>query len=171
MRGTIMSLESYKEAAKLIEQYPKVKDFVGHREESLIKAAEKKLGLKFPTTYRLFLAEYGAGNFGSSEIYGVIADNFEESSVPDAVWRTLVERREGDLPPNLIAIYDDGMGNLFCIDYNVQSKDESPIVAFYLGFPPAQQPREIIATDFGEFLLNLVQREISQLYTIQPITE
>ncbi len=142
-----------------MSQRPDLQRFVGPRSEALVQTAEKALGLKFPTPYRRFLLEYGAGSFGSSEIYGVINEDFTHSSVPDAVWCTLNERREGGLPPNLLVIYSDGAGTFFCLDCS-GDKEGAPIVAYYLGFPSEQQPKEVIAKDFGEFLLQVVQEEI-----------
>ncbi len=38
-----------------------------------------------------YLKTFGAGNFGAQEIYGIINADFENSSVPDAIWYTLTE--------------------------------------------------------------------------------
>ena len=157
-----MGLKDYEEAAGLMKEHPEMRSFVGPRDESLVRAAEETLGVELPATYRRFLLDYGAGSFGASEIYGVINDDFENSSVPDAVWRTLVERDEGELPDNLVVIYEDGAGAAFCLDCADAPHGESPVVAFYVGFPPSQQPEEIIAEDFGAFLLQRVRRELTR---------
>ena len=68
----------------------------GKQSEEIIVSAEKKIGYHFPPTYRNFLIKYGAGNIGSSEIYGVISRDFENSSIPDAVWYALKMRKEFD---------------------------------------------------------------------------
>lgn len=158
---TIMSMRDYEEAVKIITKYPAKQSFVGPRPESLIQAAEKRLGLEFPPTYRRFLLEYGAGSFGSSEICGVIDYDFEHSSVPDAIWYTLIERNEARLPNELIVIYEVGDGELLCLDLGAKESGEAPVVAYQPGLPPEKQSKEVIAKDFGEFLLQIVQREVS----------
>jgi hypothetical protein len=102
---------------------------------------------------------FGAGNFGAQEIYGIINDDFEHSSVPDAIWFTLSERKEINLPPNLLVIYDTGSDELFCLNFN-DNNDEPTIVSFVPGMDVESQPYEIIAKDFGDFLLDLVMQEI-----------
>ena len=62
-----------------------------------------ELGLEFPPSYRRFVLDFGAGSFGASEVYGVIDSNFENSSVPDAVWCTL-DVREFDLTLDLVVL-------------------------------------------------------------------
>ncbi len=159
-----MSMQDYEAAAKIIAKHPNKGFFAGPRPASLIETAERVLGLKFPPTYRRFLLEYGAGSFGASEVYGVIDDDYEESSVPDAIWYTLVERREIGLPNDLIAIYDPGSyGEIFCLDLGMLKDEEAPVIAYRLGYPVEEQHKEIISKDFGEFLLKLVQREEARI--------
>lgn len=158
-----MGLADYEEAVRLMNQHQDLQNFVGPRDEALVQAAENALGLKFPATYRRFLLEYGTGNFDSSEVFGVVDDDFTHSSGPYAVWCTLNERAEGGLPNNLVVIYSDGAGAFFCLDCADKEGEEAPVVAYYIGFPAAQQPREVIAEDFGEFLLQLVKRQTLQL--------
>jgi antitoxin YobK len=62
--------------------------------------------VRFPPTYRRFLLEYGAGNVRSTEIYGVMDDDFENSSVPDAIWHNLTTRREG---------YSEGLFSFYAV--------------------------------------------------------
>ncbi|WP_231559800.1 SMI1/KNR4 family protein [Geobacillus subterraneus] len=103
---------------------------------------------------------FGAGNFGSQEIFGIISSDFENSSVPDAIWYTLTERREGNLPSNLLIIYDTGSDEVFCLDFNKIDNNEPKVVSFFLGVDLDNQKYEIIANDFGSFLLDLVKREL-----------
>ena len=63
-----MGLAEYSEAVELMNKRPEVgADFVGPRTEALVEAAERALGLKLSATYRRFVLEYGAGNFGRSK--------------------------------------------------------------------------------------------------------
>lgn len=157
-----MALTEYEQAVAAISEHPHLRDFVGPRPEHLVEAAERMLGLRFPPTYRRFLLEYGAGSFGSAEIYGVIDANFEHSSVPNGIWYTLSERKESSLPTEMVVIYNDGMGDLFCLDCHLKNgQDEASVVTFQPGFPAHDQHSERIADDFGSFLLELVAREIA----------
>ena len=156
-----MSVESYQKAKNIILANQEIADFIGGRTDELIIMAEEKLGLKFTGLYLDYLQTFGAGNFGAQEVYGIITNDFENSSVPDAIWYTLTERNEINLPNNFLIIYDTGSDELFCLDLNKSSETKEPkVVSFVPGIELKSQTYEIIANDFGEFLLNLVEREI-----------
>ncbi|MBU8595460.1 cell wall assembly protein [Shouchella clausii] len=156
-----MSVETYQKAKEIIMNEEEIADFVGGRTDELISLAEEKLGLKFTGLYLDYLKTFGAGNFGAQEIYGIIDADFENSSVPDAIWYTLTERKEIRLPDNLLVIYDTGSDELFCLDFN-QSDDngEPKVVSLVPGVDIESQTYEIIANDFGDFLLDLVKQEV-----------
>lgn len=157
-----MSWDTYQQAIDIMEKNEEKCDFVGERSEELIIKAENALGLKFSKIYRDFVQRYGAGNFGSEEVYGVINDDFDNSSVPDATWVTLSERKECNLPRNLLVIYHTGGIELLCLDFNnLDDKEEPKVVSFYPGFELNVQKYEVIANDFGDFLLNLFEAENS----------
>lgn len=155
-----MSVEAYNEVKQIILN-DDIADFVGGRTSELINSAEEKLGLKFTGLYLNYLQTFGAGNFGAQEIFGIISNDFENSSVPDAIWYTLTERKESNLPSNLLIIYDTGSDVLFCLDYNQLDENREPkVVSFVPGVELESQTYEIIANDFGDFLLDLVKQEI-----------
>ena len=130
-----MSLKNYQQAAQIINTDKDRSDFVGLRTDKLILRAEEATGFKFTGMYRDFLKNYGAGNFGGGEIYGIIDDNFEDSGIPDAVWITLTERRKINLPANLLIIYDIGTGEYHCLDFGKLNNNKEPkVVSFYPGF-------------------------------------
>ena len=142
-------MADYEQAVALIDENEDEADFVGARSPALIQRAELAVGLRFPPTYRRFLIEYGAGNIGGTEIYGVIEDNFESSSVPDAIWLNLTDRREG-----LFVFCALGEGTEFCLDTSRTAPDgEMAVVAV----DPGGEVREEIASDFGSVLLALVR--------------
>lgn len=156
-----MSVETYQKAKQIIQANEDMADFIGERTNELIKLAEEKLGVKFTGLYLDYLQTFGAGNFGAQEIYGIITDDFENSSVPDAIWYTLTERNEINLPNNLLVIYDTGSNELFCLDFNqLDEKGEPKVVSFVPGIDLESQRYEIIANDFGDFLLDLVMQEV-----------
>ena len=138
-----------------------IADFVGGRSNKLIKLAEEALSLKFTGLYLDFLQTFGAGDFGAQEIFGIINDDFESSSVPDAIWYTLTEREESKLPNNLLVIYETGSDEIFCLDFNQTNKQgESKVISFVPGVNIENQTYEIIANDFGDFLLSIIELEV-----------
>lgn len=156
-----MSIETYEEAKHMILNNDDIADFVGGCTIDLINLAEEKLGLKFTGLYLDYLQTFSAGNFGAQEIYGIISADFENSSVPDTIWYTLSERKEINLPSNLLVIYDTGSDELFCLDFNqLDYKGEPKVVSYVPGVELENQTYEIIANDFGDFLLDLVKQEI-----------
>src|SRR5579883_2187962 len=161
---TTMSMQDFNEAVALMESARDLMEFVGPRDPALIEAAERAIGSRFPPTYREFVTRYGAGNFGAFEIDGVINADFYKSSVPNGIWLTLDERRSGYLPNDLLAIGDDGMGGLYCIE--LRDGEEGRVILCELGSaPPDQLARELIANDFGEFFLAGVREERSEEHT------
>lgn len=153
-----MSMASYQEAKEKILKHKEQGFFIGPRSDELISFAQEATGLKFTSTYLDFLKSFGAGNFGAQEIYGIISDDFENSSVPDAIWYTLTERREINLPHHLLVIYATGSGELYCLDFNHSA--EPPVVQFVPGIDLVKQTYEVVAKDFGDFLLDLVNQEL-----------
>ena len=153
-----MSSEKYQKAISIIKQHQELCGFCGGVSEELVIKAERTLEVSFPNSYRDFLLRFGAGNFGSTDILGVIDDDFYNSGIPDAVWYTLRLREEITLPRHLIVIHDTGGdGELSCLD---TSKTNSPVVSYYIGYELEDQAFEIIANDFEDFLLKTVEFEL-----------
>lgn len=79
-----------------------------------IRLAETAIGTAFPDDLREFLREFGWMSSDEIELFGLGGD------VPihlDLVHMTLSERAEmyPPLPDNLLALSNDGAGNLFCL--------------------------------------------------------
>lgn len=153
-----MSMADLERALALIEEHPEQASFVGPRAKFLVRTAEKALGLALPPTYRRYVAALGAGNLGGAEIYGVIDADFERSAVPDAVWATLRAREEGDLPADLIVLNDED-DQLTCLRVR-PGDEEGPVLRIDTGEDEERRGTEIIAPDFGAYLLNRVEEEL-----------
>ena len=155
-----MSMQDLEKAFNLIKQNIEKCDFEKEpKKEELIKISEEALGLKFPPTYRLFLHKYGCGGLGGLEIYGIIDENFKESSVPDGIWLTLDERKDDYLPHHFIIISDTGDGYWYCLDSSQPNAEgEYPVVVW--GLDMAEEDKEKVAEDFGEFLLNELKQRL-----------
>jgi hypothetical protein len=151
-----VSVEDFRTALGLIEANPDACDFVGERAANVVRAAEEALGLRFPPAYREFLLRLGAGNVGSEEIYGVIDENFIDSSVPDGIWMTLRGRREWDLPHAFVVIYFDGGTSYYALDTSrFDETGECPVIAWTPGLSQEGDRLEEISHDFGSFLLEI----------------
>jgi SUKH superfamily protein len=145
-----MSLEDARRAIASIEGNPSNHMVIGGRPESLVTAAEQTLGLTFPPSYRAFLRRLGAGGVGPQEIYGVVDADFENSSVPDAVWVTLGERRRG-LDQRFVVVGETGLGEWYVLDCS-DPTDEGMVAVTESG----GQQVEMVSSDFGEFIWSIV---------------
>ena len=152
-----MSMNDLHKAFSIIEANEANADFEGPKPKDLIDEAENALGLAFPPTFKEFLLRLGCGDIGGEEFYGVINSNFESSSVPDAIWLTLNERKVSNLPASLIIISPCGDGSFYAIDTeNTDSASENPVILWTPG--GVKQDSPIIAADFGQFILNTIRR-------------
>jgi hypothetical protein len=135
--------------------------FVGRRDTTVVEAAEEALGVSLPPTYRRFVAELGAGSVGGREFYGVIDENFVDSSIPDGIWLTLDERTRFGLPKHLVIIGDSGMGEYYALDTTRRdSVGESPVVVWVAGASQEGDELEVIAQDFGSFFWSVLQQAL-----------
>lgn len=115
-----------------------------------IDSAERALDVRFPTSYRAFLQEFGWGGVEDIELFGLGDD------VPlhlDLVRMTESERSEmrPRLSPNLIPIMNDGGGNLYCLDASVGFREEYPVVFWDHEADDSQEPEEV-AEDFPSWV-------------------
>lgn len=156
-----MSFENYEKALKIIGENKNIMDCVGERSNELVLKAEKALGLKLPRQYKDFVLRFGAGDFGAVEFYGLIDDDFENSGIPDVVWVTLNNRKKFNFPKHLLIIYYTGFEELFCLDFNNLNRNNEPrVVSFAISADIEHQTYEIIADDFGDFLLDSIEQEL-----------
>src|SRR5437899_1690679 len=105
-----MSITSLEQAFQMILENEDQASFVGPRDERVIQAAEAALGISFPPTYRRFLKERGCGDIAGAEFYGVIDENFVNSTIPNGIWLTLKSRRSSNLPTAFVIISETGDG-------------------------------------------------------------
>ena len=113
-----------------------------------IDVAERQLG-SLPEDYRAFLQEFGWVSLGPHEVFGLAVD------VPpylDVVRVNESEWTEGQLPRNLLAVMNDGAGNLSCIDLTAVSRgDVSTVVLWDHEVSPIDGPIPLTST-FSELL-------------------
>ncbi len=151
-----MSIEKYHLALKLIEDSG-LGDFEGSKPESLVAQAETSLDLTFPPSYRKFLLEMGCGNINSFEIYGLINDNFENSSIPDGIWLTLNERKLNGLNSDYVLIGEGGDGTFYALDTKQIGYDnESPVVRLSADWKQSEK----VAKSFGHYFFDETQKAL-----------
>ncbi|MEC7703213.1 MAG: SMI1/KNR4 family protein [Pseudomonadota bacterium] len=149
-----MSIQDLEKAFELI--YHNGGDFEGEKDNTLITKAERALGVVFPPTYKKFLRTLGCGDIEGLEFYGLIKADFENSSIPDAIWLTLNERKSG-LPIHLILIYSIEGGVYYALDTSeITENGEYPVVTYELNGNTQK-----IADDYGSFLLKELQTVLS----------
>lgn len=148
-----MPMDDLAHALQLIEDNDDEADFEGPKDPDLIRLAEVELGVSFPPTCRRFLRHVGCGDIAGLEVFGLIGADFVNSSVPNGIWLTLKERSDSALPPALVLISEVGDGTMVALDASRPHVDgECPVVLWRPGLPEGAD-LEVIATDFGQFLL------------------
>jgi hypothetical protein len=136
-------------------------DVAGPATPEMIADAERQLGVSFPSSYRWFLARYGAAVCKGFCVAGLFeATNEAETPYwPHVVTRTLQLRRAGDghLPVAYVSISDDGGDYKYYLDTSRQTgEDECPVVV--LG-PGAEGL--VVADEFGVFLKRAFEDNIT----------
>lgn len=158
-----MSIDDLISAVELIKVNSHLADFAGQQPATRIARAECVLDLKFPRTYKEFLARFGCGGFHGLEFFGVVKDDFENSCVPDAVWLTLDLRKTADMPRSYILVADTGDGGFYAIDTSQHdSGGECPVIEWWPGFPEADDNPRVVASDFGAFFLEKMSQAITR---------
>ncbi|PQQ29789.1 hypothetical protein CE143_02905 [Photorhabdus luminescens] len=154
-----MSIEFVKKAISLINENQDIADFEGIEDNSLIDLAEETLSLKFPDSYRFFLKNLGCGDIAGEEFYGIINGNFNVLSVPNAIWLTLSERKESNLPDNYVVIYSTGDGDYMVLDCNKNKKGLNEVK---LWSPGVEEEFTFIPcfNDFGDFFYETISNAL-----------
>jgi antitoxin YobK len=146
-------VEAVSELVELIRSNPDECRYTGGMAEADIVRAEATLGVGFPPSYRLFIAELGSCGAGSVEIDGVNFPFGGGDELRGTVSATLDARDDERFPPSLLVIEYDGMGGIISLDSAQQNPDgEYPVVAWDPGADARGGP-ERLAGDFGSYAL------------------
>jgi hypothetical protein len=127
-------------------------DVAGGASESTIAEAEAALGVRFPPSYRSFLAQFGAAVGRGFSIAGL----FHHADDATPFWENVVtwnlrNRRvtRGLIPARYIAISSDGGDYIFYLDTGTLDP-ESPVVVLGPG-----RDYVVVAPDFNTFVIDL----------------
>ncbi|MBP9694687.1 MAG: SMI1/KNR4 family protein [Alphaproteobacteria bacterium] len=143
-------------------------DFCSPITRETIISVEKILNLELPLSYKGFISALGCGDIKGSEINGIIKnevfseDHWGPIGSLNLVWLTLNDRKEYGLPEHILLIYSLGDGSYYALDVSqMDAEGECPVVYWPLDGYEATPKLEIVAKDFGEFFLNLIQDKIA----------
>jgi len=122
-------MSSLKDIVRLLEKAT----IAGGVSDQVIHAAEERLGVRFPPSYRQFLSRYGALFTEGSELSGLFEYICEEEPPlwSDVVTETLQMRQGpgGRAFDEYVAISSDGMDYMFYLDTSrTNEKDECPVI-------------------------------------------
>lgn len=156
-----MSYSNFEKATKLVEQCQFYKT-AGRQTEELIKKVEEALGFKMSKQHHEYLKNYGYIMFLGTEIYGIYDKVFEGIYAGNAVIATLQDREEYNLPKAWIPVFDYDDGYVAYLDYGNLNLENEPRVILSIFTGRKYEVGEIIADDFGDFLLQLVEQQIGK---------
>lgn len=145
---------------KIIKTYQENVFCYGGVSEVCIRRAEDSLAIRLPEDYIEFLKRYGALEFGSLEIYGLVEP--ETEGIPNMVWITSVLREKYGLPSEYAGIGFDGFGGYYCLVPEQRNAAGGYPVAVY-NVTGQSEEIEIIAWNFSEFLFQQLKEEARNL--------
>ena len=156
-----MSYTNFEKAIELAKQC-RFYTIKGSWPTEIVSKAEGFFGTKFSKQNYRFFKELGYLSFFGNEFYGICKDDFSGTYVGCSIEATLQDRKEYHLPCKWLIIYDFGDGSMGYLDYSQLNEDGEPpvIMAIYNG--KDYSVVEKIAEDFGDFLLELVERQLSR---------
>jgi antitoxin YobK len=133
--------------------------YFGPVSQEAIHSAEAELGTPFPNSYKLFLANFGAGAIGPYDLYGIPDCRSTDEDTPEwshVVDVTLMARRSsrGAIPNSHVAISSDGGDYNFYLDTSRLSNGECPVVALGPGADDV-----VVAPDLLAFCQKLASGE------------
>jgi len=156
---------SYTNLTKAIKMASEFEDYFSTGGQSLdvMRKAEKLLGVTFSKQISHYIREYGYISFSGNEIYGISSDSFEDLNILEGniVETVLVDRKKYNLPNEWLPIYFFDDGYYGYLDYSQHNEDGEPPVIMVIYDGEKYVVVEKIAEDLGDFLLGLVEEQMS----------
>jgi len=154
-----MSINDFNVAMNLINKYKTHCITNAGSSVSEIGNAEKQLGLLLPSSYKTFLKNFGYWTFEGSEIFGLYNNTIINFTKDERA-----NNENPKFPDCLVVIHALGNGELSCLDTSqINDDEECPVVAWYFGATLPNGKLEVLAEDFGAFLLEKVQWGLESL--------
>jgi hypothetical protein len=157
-----LSMDDYREAVRIISENGHLVFFRGDPiSAGRISEAEVALGVALPPTYRQFLRDFGTLLFEGKEFRGIKESGSITDPSSHMVWLTLEFRNDGLIPPEMIVVGEDGMGNIDVIDIRIRNDEgESPVVYWSPGLPESAGEPEQLGEDFGDYFHRQIEEAI-----------
>ena len=118
--------------------------------ETQIRQSEEEIGFPLPESYVYFLSEFGSGDFGGIEFYGLLPQGNHIKEIPNALWLTLKSRELEGLPSSYFVVENLDDGAIACLDLSVMTDKECPVVLWELGESGNSKPH-VLADTFGDY--------------------
>ncbi|MCL2427547.1 MAG: SMI1/KNR4 family protein [Oscillospiraceae bacterium] len=154
---------SYQNLEKAMELANECKFYttVGGKSSEEISKSEELLGIKFSKQCILFYEKVGYLSFFGNEIFGISPDDQSGLLEGNSVAYALNDREQYNLPTKWIPFYNYEDGHMAYFDYSLLNSDGEPriIMGIYAG--DRYEIVEVVADDFGNFLLQLVEEQLS----------
>jgi len=133
----------------------------GPADEEMIASAERKLGVRFPQSYRAFLAQYGAALCSGFEIAGLFRHAYDDEPPlwDDVVTATcLLRGKTGDfIPKEYVAISGDGGDFTYYLDTSrMDAASECPVIVLGPGVDGL-----ILASNFIDFVIRACNNRLT----------
>ncbi|MCR5123133.1 MAG: SMI1/KNR4 family protein [Ruminococcus sp.] len=158
-----MSKQNFDKAIKLVK---KCEDFDkgGKKSPKIIEKAEQLLGLKFSEQESEYLSKFGYIEFSGVELYGILNEDFEDDGEYEGcmVEWTLHEREEGNIPEDWIALQFADDGGMIFLDHSDIDENGEPKVILAEDTGTGYKKTDLIADDFGNFLLGVVEEQLEE---------
>ena len=140
---------SFEEMERMLDELDG--DISGPKPEEMVAAAEAKLGVPFPPSFRQYLLKWGNVSFEGIEYYGLTQNSdFDNSGIPNCVWYTLKQRRQVGLPDHLIIFLNHDGDEFICIDTDHVLDGDERGIAFWNN--AERTVSDQLAITFAEYL-------------------
>lgn len=127
--------------------------------EENIRQIEARLGVSLPPSYRKMLSDFGALEFGTTEIYGWLSQGIDAKFATNVVHTTERDRRDGRISGTMVPFLTSGYGPFFVMDCTDIGLDGE--AAIYEISPAGyERGKDRLADSFGAFLIEEVDRAL-----------
>ncbi|MBS7564650.1 SMI1/KNR4 family protein [Mucilaginibacter sp. Bleaf8] len=124
-------MNNYYLAKETIESNSDIVNFGSHEEgitDEWIRAAEKRLEVKFPPSYTWWMKNYGGGDILGDEIFSIYGINFDEVVGGDVVYINELDRKNGITNNKQVSIQKNNQGQSYYINLDeIDETGESPV--------------------------------------------
>lgn len=157
-----MSYSNYIKAIKLAKECD---DYcIGDEVSSfVINKAEELVGIKYSAQLTEYLKTCGYLEFFGVELYGIVKTDFSSSVVEGCIieW-ALKERKDSNLNMKWLPLRFEDDGGMAFLDFNNLNKDGEPKVILAINSENGYEMTDILADDFGDYLLELVECQLEE---------